>query len=251
MAPKQTTGSPRERQAREQAASCPRTSIMKNRLRNAYVVLVLMSMLPHAPAEKGVYRLDIRRNHQLRREMVNVEAPSFSGDLGPIIKAAEKLANEENNGNGGGTVTDPTSTLVPPSTGRPGDGDNTQGESTTKGCVVGESTFEYFEFTYELETLPTSTATHGREITLQDDDNVEDRLERALNDALADKLLNCPDDGYDANTGIVEFDSLPKDAADESKYRHHSDVDLLLDAGISLSIPHPLYTLQQAVILNI
>lgn len=170
---------------------------MKNRLRMA-IVVVLMGVLPVAFGEKGVYRLGNRIKYQSHRENVEVDPFSFSGDLDPIIGAAQDLADAEEAENGGNVT--------------PGDG-------ASIGCKADDSQVAYFQFTYEMETLPPPAALDDRDIILQDEDDVLGRLEKALNDALAEKLLYCPNSGYDASdedTGIVEFNSLPEDKADDT-----------------------------------
>jgi hypothetical protein len=85
-------------------------------------------------------------------------------------------------------------------------------EDTSIGCAeaINESTF--VTFTYEMETMSNTTET-----------NVQRNLETALNEALASKLLECPDvrsrrlQQQDSDVGTVEFDYLPKDMAAEDR----------------------------------
>lgn len=185
--------------------SFARDDTMKNRLSmRAAVLVVVMGILPGVLGEKGLYRLRSPVKDEVRRKVQVAEPLSFSGDLDPIIDAANQLADEEEALNAGTTVAPPGATTA----------DGTLPSDTSIGCDTNSASSQpiYLFFTYEMETLPAPV--DDRDIILQDETDVVASLEKALNTALADKLLYCPGLGYDAsgdNTGIVEFDSSPSD----------------------------------------
>lgn len=176
---------------------CLRAATMKIPM-SALVIVIIMCMIPTAVSgEHGIYRLRSRVNNHEHREL---QVPlSFSGDLDPIIEAAEELAELEDTMNGG--------TTPPPPSG-PSSDTRIGCEDETKDKVI------ILQFKYEMEALPSSIPLDDRDIILQDQPSVQESLEKSLNEALANKLLYCPDIGYtasDENTKIVAYDSAPDD----------------------------------------
>lgn len=174
---------------------------MKHRLNATVIVLVMMGiLLPLTLATNRVYKLRTPVRDETLRELQEKNPLSFTnGDLGPIIDAAEEAAAAEDAENGG----------TPP-----GDGGD---ENYSIGCNTGGNTVMYLYFQYEMETSAS-----------QDKDTVQEELEAALNQALANRLLYCPGTEYDGEeTGIVELSSLGKDNVTESA----CDPDNIVDAA--------------------
>lgn len=155
----------------------------------------------------SAYTIEVEQKHQrprgYSRTLADFKDISFSGDLAPIIALAEELAKEEEEeDNSGG-------------------GDNSGGNVTAEtsiGCADDYSTEESFiTFMYEIETVTDPTQVDGRDLIEAQD--VQLSVERALNDVLANALLECPTmrrrrslvDGAKEQIGIVEFDYWPTD----------------------------------------
>lgn len=176
------------KQARKRSA-VSKADKMKTRLKMSFPLVVIMSIIPTSLGEKGVYRL---RNHVMdpsRREAQVAEPLSFSGDLTPILDAAQDLADAE-----AAASQVPVSSPTPP--------------PVDIGCSGTNSEPTSIQYSYEMEI---STASAQEETTILAD------LEQALNDALASELLHCPNLGYFSggeDTGIVEFNPLPDDIVD-------------------------------------
>jgi hypothetical protein len=167
----------------------------------------------------GIYRLRAPIVDSARRKAQDAaNPPSFSGDLTPIIDAAQKLADEEA-ANSQAPVSPPTlapadSTTPAPVAGGGGD------DGTSIGCSKADSQVAYFAYTYEMEISTASSQSDGREIVELGRAAIQKDLEESLNQALASELLYCPNLEYFAggdDTGIVEFNSLPVDKVAKSQ----------------------------------
>ena len=181
---------------------------MTSRTRSALFILAVSMLLSMASGEKGAYRLANRhrREQGSRRRSMLTETISFSGDLAPIIEAAQALADKE--ASAGAGTPEPTlePTLAPT---LPLEPTETPG-TTLLGCTDANSLDTSVDFSYSIETHQDYQV-----------DDVIQNLEIALNQYLADNLLpSCARrmrrrleaDGE----GIQGFDYLPRDEPSEN-----------------------------------